>query len=107
MWQIVIKFALITVFIFSCHCSVLASWYGCAEYTNEQLDSMSEKELHEAHDKYVKLSNEIYEDAAVQSIMDKRVYHFRSQQYLDCVKYTEELDRTIKRRFPGPTHPEK
>ena len=107
MWSIVIKVVITIIFIFSCQCSVLASWYGCFEYTTEQLDKMSEKELHEAYDKYVKLSHEIYEDAAVQSIMDKRIYHFRSQQYLDCVKYTEEIDRAIKRRFPKPTPDEK
>lgn len=107
MSQIVIKVVLASFFILSCQCGVFASWYGCAHYTLQQLDTMSEKDLREAYDKYVKLSQQIYEDAAVQSIIDKRIYHFRSQQYHDCVKYLEEIDHTIKRRFPEPTPTER
>ena len=98
-----INVVITTASILSFQCNALASWYGCVEYSPEQLAVMSEKELHEALHKNVKQSHEIYDDAAVQSIMDKRIYHFRSQQYLDCVKYTEEIDRAIKRRFLEPT----
>jgi len=61
---------------------------------------MAEDDLRAAYVKNAKLTEEIYEDAAVQSIMDKRLYHFRTQQYLDCLKYTEAIDRVIKERFP-------
>jgi len=60
---------------------------------------MTEDDLRKAYVKNSRLTEEIYEDAAVQSIMDKRIYHFRTQQYLDCLKYTEAIDRVIKERF--------
>lgn len=79
---------------------LFASWYGCAEYAQHELEKMTEDDLREAYVKNARLTEEIYEDAAVQSIMDKRLYHFRTQQYLDCLKYTEAIDRLIKERFP-------
>jgi len=90
-------FFIVTLFI---QYDVSASWYGCPQYKNHELENMSENELRDAKDKNIKLSEEIYEDAAVQSILDKRIYHFRSQQYMDCIKYIEEIDRIIKKRFP-------
>jgi hypothetical protein len=79
--------------------NIYASWYGCAEYKAKDLEKMSEHELRDVYDKNVKLSDQIYEDAAVQSIFDKRIYNFRSQQYLDCIKYRKEIELVIHKRF--------
>ena len=91
----------IIVILFVLQSAAFAAWYGCAEYTKAQLESLSETELRAALDRNDQLSQEIYEDAAVQSIMDKRIYHFRSRQYLDCIEYNKEIERALKNRFPG------
>jgi hypothetical protein len=91
------KILLLTIsFVFSLQCSISASWYGCAEYTPQELEKMSEDDLMEVLSKNIELSKEIYEDAAVKSILDKKMYKFRSQQYADCIKYNQEIEFFLK-----------
>ena len=94
------KIFLLTIAVLvSLQCNIYASWYGCAEYTAHELESMSENELREVFNKNLKLSDEIYEDAAVKSILDKRMYHFRSQQYMDCIEYRKEIEFFIQKKI--------
>jgi len=102
------KLILAIIVMLSLQGNANAFWYGCAEYTEEQLEGMTEQELKEAYDENARLSELLYEDAAVQSILDKRLYHTRSQQYLDCQRYLRAMDQFIQIKFPQappPDHP--
>lgn len=81
--------------------NALASWYGCAPYESEELVSMQLAELRELRRKNSELAEEIYEDAAVQSVLDKRLSDFRYMQYRECVEHIMIIDGVIDTKLSG------
>jgi hypothetical protein len=79
-----------------------ASWYGCASYENAELESMELTEIIDLRKKNSDLAEKIYEDAAVQSILDKRLSDFRYMQYRECVEQVKAIDAVIDRKLRMP-----
>jgi len=90
---------LITFAAFCCE----ASWYGCASYEREEIENMNLVEINELRKKYVVLAEKIYEDAAVQSVLDKRLSEFRYIQYRECVAEIMVIDAVIRRKILSQT----
>ena len=76
-----------------------ASWYGCASYENAELESMELTEIIDLRKKNSDLAEKIYEDAAVQAVLDKKLSDFRYMQYRECVDQIAEIDACIDRKL--------
>jgi len=76
-----------------------ASWYGCASYENAELESMELTEIIDLRKKNSDLAEKIYEDAAVQAVLDKKLSDFKYMQYRECVEQITEIDAVIARKL--------
>lgn len=59
---------------------------------------MSFDEIKEALDKNHQLAKGIYEDAAVQSIMDRKLSEFRYGQYQECIEYNKKMELFVEKK---------